>query len=160
MNKKTAFGATAAAAALVVVGAAAPAMAADYDYSSLTKSSSRTTTTHFEPTTVLAPSVDALNGDISAGDILGGNSVGSGNSVDAPLLSGNETAVGNGNETALGNVTGNDVSSGDVSTGDVSTDVSDLVDNVTDLSVGDVVDVSDILGDVGGWVDVSEMFED
>ena len=155
MNKKTAFGATAAAAALVVVGAAAPAMAADYDYSSLTKSSSRTTTTHVEPTTVLAPNVDVLGGDI-----LGGNSVGSGNSVDAPLLSGNETAVANGNETALGNVSGNDVSTGDVSTGDINSDVSDLVDNATDLSVGDFVDVNDILGDVGGWVDVSGIFED
>ena len=125
-------------------------MAADYDYSSLTKSSSRTTTTHVEPTTVLAPNVEVLGGDI-----LGGNSVGSGNSVDAPLLSGNETAVGNGNETALGNVSGNDVS-----TGDINSDVSDLVDNATDLSVSDFVDVNDILGDVGGWVDVSGIFED
>ena len=56
-------------------------------------------------------------------------------------------------DNTVGNVT-NDVS--DV----VDNSVSDLVDNATDLSVSDFVDVNDILGDVGGWVDVSGIFED
>jgi len=145
MIKKTAFGATAAAAALAVVGVAAPAMASDGDYSSTSKWYSSSSTQHTDTTTVLAPSVDVLNGDI-----LNGNSVGSGNDVNAPLLSGNDTAVGNGNDTAIGNVSGNSV----------DTSVSDLVDNATHVSVSDLVDVDDILGDVSGWVDLSGMFED
>ncbi len=145
MNKKTAFGATAAAAALVVAGAAAPAMASTGDYSSVSKYFSSSDTQHTDTTTVIAPSVDVLNGGI-----LNGNSVGSDNSVDAPVLSGNDTALGNGNSTAVGNVTGNDV----------STSVSDLVDNVTNLSVSDIIDVNDVVGDVSGWVDLSGMFED
>lgn len=145
MNKKTAFGTAAAATALVIVGAAAPAMAADGDYSSISKWSSRATSTTTDTTTVFAPQTDVLGGDI-----LNGNDVGSGNSVTAPLLSGNDTAVGNGNSTAVGTVTGNDI----------GTSVSDLVDNATQGSLTDAVDVSDIFGDIGSWVGISGMFED
>ena len=145
MNKKTAIGTAATAAALIVVGAAAPAMASDGDYSSISKWSSRATSTTTDTTTVFAPSVDVLNGDL-----LNGNSVGSGNEVNAPVLSGNDTALGNGNTTAIGNVTGNDV----------STSVSDLVDNATHTSVSDIIDVNDVIGDVSGWVDLSSIFED
>lgn len=145
MNKKTAFGTAATAAALIVVGAAAPAMASDGDYSSISKWSSRATSSTTDTTTVFAPSVDVLNGDL-----LNGHSLGSGNELNAPLLSGNDTALGNGNTTELGNITGNDV----------STSVSDVVDNATHTSVSDIIDVNDVLGDVSGWVDLSSIFED
>ena len=145
ISKKTAFGATAAAAALVVVGAAAPAMASDGDYSNLTKWSSSTSTNHSTTNTVVTPDVDVLGGDI-----LNGNGVGSGNEFTTPLLSGNDTAIGNGNDTAIGNVSGNDV----------STDVSDLFDNSSTSSVTDFVDVQDILGNVSGSLGLNGMFED
>ena len=168
ISKKTAFGATAAAAALIVVGISAPAMADDTSsYSSKgwqqTSYSERNTS---ESTTVIAPQLDVLGGDIGngilGGDIANGNDVASGNDVTAPVLSGNETAVGNGNDTAIGNVSDvADVSEvGNVSDTSVGTEVSDLVDSVTDVSVSDIVDVDDILGDVGGWVDIDGMFED
>jgi len=145
ISKKTAFGATAAAAALVVVGAAAPAMASDNgDWSSYAKSFSRTSTSHETTNTVVAPDVDILGGGILNGDI------GNGNDVAAPVLSGNDTAIGN--------VSGNSVDGNSV--GNVSNDVSDLVDNATGASVSDLVDVNDILGDIGGWVDLNGMFED
>ena len=145
ISKKTAFGATAAAAALVVVGAAAPAMASDNgDWSSYAKSFSRTSTSHETTSTVVAPDVDILGGGILNGDI------GNGNDVAAPVLSGNDTAIGN--------VSGNSVDGNSV--GNVSNDVSDLVDNATGTSVSDLVDVNDILGDIGGWVDLNGMFED
>lgn len=146
ISKKTAFGATAAAAALVVVGAAAPAMASDNgDWTSYSKASSRTSTSHQATNLVVNPDVDVLGGDI-----LNGNSVGSGNEFTAPLLSGNDTAIGSGNDTAIGNVTGNSV----------STDVSDLLDNSSSTSFTDLVDVNDILGDVSGSLGLSGMFED
>jgi len=145
ISKKTAFGATAAAAALIVVGAAAPAMASDTDYSSYAKNSARTSTSHQTTNTVVNPDIDALGGDI-----LNGNALGSGNDVSAPLLSGNDTALGNNNDTAVGNVTGNDI----------STDVSDVVDNSVGSSVTDLVDVDGILGDVTGSLGLSGIFED
>lgn len=146
ISKKTAFGATAAAAALVVVGAAAPAMASDNgNWTSYSKASSRTSTSHQTTNTVINPDIDVLGGDI-----LGGNSVGSGNEFTAPLLSGNDTAIGSGNDTAIGNVTGNSV----------STDVSDLLDNSSSTSFTDLVDVNDILGDVSGSLGLNGMFED
>ena len=145
MIKKTAIGATAAVAALAVVGVAAPAMASEGDYSSITKHFASSSTKHTTTNTVIAPEVSVLNGDI-----LNGNAVGSGNEANVPLLSGNDTAVGNNNDTAIGNVTDNDVSS----------EVSDLVDNVTHTSVSDIVDVNDIIGDVSGWVDLKGVFED
>lgn len=145
MNKKTAIGTAATAAALIVVGAATPAMASNGDTSTISKWSSRASSYATDTTTVFAPSVDVLNGDL-----LNGNSVGSGNTVTAPVLSGNDTALGNGNSTAIGNVAGNDV----------STSVSDLVDSATHTSVSDIIDVSDVLGDVSGWVDLSSVFED
>ncbi|MCU1411323.1 MAG: hypothetical protein JWR04_2030 [Rhodoglobus sp.] len=153
ITKKTAFGATAAAAALVVVGAAAPAMASDNgDWSSYAKSFSRTSTSHQTTDTVVAPDVDILGGGVLNGDVLGGND------VSAPVLSGNDTAIGSGNDTAIGNVSGNSVDGNSV--GNVDTEVSDLVDNATGTSVSDLVDVDDILGDIGGWVDLDGMFED
>ena len=157
--KKTAFG-TAAAAALIVAGTAVPAMAGDTTegtgYSKWSSYSSQKTTD-----LNVSPEVDVLGGGILNGDIGIGNAVGSGNDFSAPILSGNETAVGNGNETAIGNVSGNEVSDiGNVSdVGNVSTEVEDVVDNVTDTSLTDIVDVDDILGDVGGWVNVDGMFD-
>ena len=145
ISKKTAFGATAAAAALIVVGAAAPAMASDTDYSSYAKNSARTSTSHQTTNTVVNPDIDALGGDI-----LNGNVLGSDNEVNAPLLSGNDTAIGNGNETAVGNVTGNTVEN----------DVTDLVDNGSSSTVTDLVDVDGILGDVTGSLGLSGIFED
>ena len=145
MITKTAIGATAAAAALALVGVAGPAMASDGDYTSISKWSSRSDTSHSTTNTVIAPQISVGNGDL-----LNGNSVGSGNDVTAPLLSGNDTAVGNGNSTAVGTVTGNDI----------GTSVSDLVDNATQGSLTDAVDVSDIFGDIGSWVGISGMFED
>ena len=76
--------------------------------------------------------------------------MGSGNDVTAPLLSGNDTALGNGNDTAIGTVSGNSV----------GTEVSDLVDNATHASVSDIVDISDVIGDISGWVDLKGIFED
>lgn len=165
ISKKTAFGATAAAAALVVVGAAAPAMASDHgDWSSYSKSSTRTSTSHEATNTVVAPDVDILGGGVLNGDILNGNDVGSGNEVNAPVLSGNDTAVGSGDDTAIGNVSGNSVDGNSVGNlsdvGNVSSDVSDLVDNATSTSVSDLVNVDDILGDIGGWVNLDGMFQD
>ena len=149
ISKKTAFGATAAAAALVVVGAAAPAMASDGDHSEYSKWSSRTSTSHETTNTVVAPDVDILGGGILNGDI------GNGNDVAAPVLSGNDTAVGSGNDTAIGNVSGNSIDGNNV-----DSEVSDLVDNATHTSVSDFVDVDDIIGDVSGWVNLEGMFED
>ena len=155
ISKKTAFGATAAAAALVVVGAAAPAMASDGDHSEYSKWSSRTSTSHETTNTVVAPDVDVLGGGILNGDALNGNDVGSGNELNAPVLSGNDTAVGNGNDTAIGNVSGNSIDGNSV-----DSEVSDLVDNATHTSVSDFVDVDDIIGDVSSWVNLEGMFED
>ena len=115
------------------------------DSSSISKWSSRTSTTHQTTNTVVNPDVDVLGGDI-----LNGNAVGSGNEFNAPLLSGNDTAIGNGNDTALGNVSGNSVSTG----------VSDLFDNSSTSSFTDLVDVNDILGDVSGSLGLNGMFED
>ena len=143
ITKKTAFGATAAAAALVVIGAAAPAMASE-GHSTSNKWYSSTSTQHTDYTTVVAPDVSVLNGDI-----LDGNSVGSGNELNAPIASGNETAIGNGVGNGSGNVTGN--GSGN--------SASDLVDNATNTSVSDLVDVNDVISDISGWVDLSNMFK-
>lgn len=145
MITKTAIGATAAAATLALVGVAGPAMASDGDYTSISKWSSRSDTSHSTTNTVIAPQISVGNGDL-----LNGNSVGSGNDVTAPLLSGNDTALGNGNDTAIGTVSGNSV----------STEVSDLVDNATHTSVSDIVDISDVIGDISGWVDLKGIFED
>ncbi|HWR85182.1 MAG TPA: hypothetical protein VN200_04210 [Rhodoglobus sp.] len=172
--KKTAFG-TAAAAALIVAGTAAPAMASgghgsgDYSYSYDKTSISKWSSYESHKTTTIAPNVEVLNGDI-----LNGNSVGSGNETNTPILSGNETAIGNGNETAVGNVSdsgngnaiGNVVGNetGNVTGNDVASEnlngnhVSDVVDIVTETSVKDVVDVDDVLNDVSGWVDIDGMF--
>ena len=183
ISKKTAFGATAAAAALIVVGISAPAMAddrSDWNGSKGWQQISYSERSSSESTTVVAPQVDVLGGDILTGDILGGealtgdiandlvgdigngNAVASGNEVNAPIVSGNETAVGNGNDTAIGNVSDvADVSDiGNVSDTSVGTEVSDLVDSVVGTEVSDIVDVDEILGDVGGWVDLNGMFED
>ena len=176
ISKKTAFGATAAAAALIVVGISAPAMADEGEFS-FSKGSQ---TSASERTTLFAPQVDVLGGDVLTGDILGGealtgdiandlvgdigngNAVASGNEVNAPIVLGNETAVGNGNDTAIGNVSDvADVSDiGNVGDTSVGTEVSDLVDSVVGTEVSDIVDVDEILGDVGGWVDLNGMFED
>jgi len=145
MITKTAIGATAAAATLALVGVAGPAMASDGDYTSISKWSSRSDTSHSTTNTVIAPQISVGNGDL-----LNGNSVGSGNDVTAPLLSGNDTALGNGNDTAIGTVSGNSV----------GTEVSDLVDNATHASVSDIVDISDVIGDISGWVDLKGIFED
>ena len=141
ITKKTAFGAT---AAIVVIGAAAPAMASE-GHSTSSKWYSSTSTQHTDYTTVVAPDVSVLNGDI-----LDGNSVGSGNELNAPIASGNETAIGNGVGNGSGNVTGN--GSGN--------SASDLVDNATNTSVSDFVDVNDILNDVSGWVTLSGHYTD
>lgn len=140
ITKKTAFGAT-AAAALVVAGFAAPAMADDS--TTLTKGYSSVSERVTEFPIVVAPEVDALNGGIGndllggihTGDIGSGNAVASGNDVTAPLLSGNETSVGNGTS--------------------VSSEVSDLVDAVTDVS--DLVDVDGIVDDVTSSIDLDGM---
>ena len=174
ISKKTAFGATAAAAALIVVGISAPAMADEGEFS-FSKGSQAS---YSERTTAIVPDIDVLGGDILTGDVLGGdvlggdiandlvgnvgngNAVASGNEVNAPIVSGNETAIGNGNDTAIGNVS--DVGNvSDIANGtDIGTEVSDLVDGVLDASVSDIVDVDDVLGDVSGWVDLNGMFED
>lgn len=141
ITKKTAFGAT-AAAALVIAGIASPAMADD-STTTLTKGYSSVSERVTEIPIVVAPEVDALNGGIGndllggihTGDIGSGNAVASGNDVTAPVLSGNETAVGNGNS--------------------VSTEVSDLVDSVTDVS--DLVDVDGIVDDVTSSIDLDGM---
>lgn len=148
--KKTAFG-TAAAAALVLAGAAAPATASSGDSESHSYSKWSSYASHKSTEITISPEFDVLGGDIA-----NGNAIGSGNDLNAPLLSGNETAIGNGNETAIGNVSGNNVS--DVV--DTTTEVGDVLDTVTDVSIGDLVDANDILGDVGGWVDIDGMFED
>jgi hypothetical protein len=172
--KKTAFG-TAAAAALIVAGTAAPAMASggwshsggdySYDYDKTTTSINKWSSYESHKTTTISPEVNVLNGDILNGNL-------SGNETNTPILSGNETAVGNGNETAIGNVSdsgnGNAVGNvvgnetGNVTGNDVLSEnhVSDVVDNVTETSVKDIVDVDDIIGDVSGWVNVKGIFED
>jgi len=142
ITKKTAFGAT-AAAALVIAGIASPAMADD-STTTLTKGYSSVSERVTEIPIVVAPEVDALNGGIGngllgggihTGDIGSGNVVGSGNDATATILSGNETAVGNGTS--------------------VSTEVSDLVDSVTDVS--GVVDVDGIVDDVTSSIDLDGM---
>ena len=162
ISKKSAFGiAGVAAAGLFLVGAS-PAMASgggwsgdtnsySYDHSTKNYSHSEYTKT---TTTVIAPEVNVLNGDIG-----NGNAVGSGNFNGDNLngnFSGNETAIGNVSDVAVGNVS--DVA--DVS--DIG-NVSDVIDNSGDIGnvvtqVTDVVDVDDILSDIGGWVDID--FED
>jgi hypothetical protein len=152
ITKKTAFGITgAAAAALLIAGAATPAMASD-EYSS-SKWKSYSSDSHNSSPVVVAPDVDLLGGGIANGDNLNGNHVGSGNEVNAPLLSGNETAVGNGNTSEVSDVVDAPVS--DV----VDSNVSDIIGDVTS-DVSDIVDVDDILGDVSGWVNLEGMFED
>lgn len=138
ITKKTAFGAT-AAAALVVAGFASPAMADDS--TTLTKGYSSVSERVTEFPIVVAPEVDALGGGIGndllggihTGDIGSGNAVASGNDVTAPLLSGNETSVGNGTS--------------------VSNEVGDLVDSV----VSDLVDVDGIVDDVTSSIDLDGM---
>lgn len=127
------------------------------DWSSFSKSSTRTSTSHQATDTVVAPDVDILGGDILGGGVLNGD-IANGNDVAAPVLSGNDTAVGSGNDTAIGNVSGNSVDGNSV--GNVGTEVSDIVDNATGTSVSDLVDVNDILGDIGGWVNLDGMFQD
>ncbi|MBG6055340.1 hypothetical protein IWX81_001751 [Salinibacterium sp. CAN_S4] len=151
ITKKTAFGATAAAAALVVVGIAGPAMASDDTSDGSSKSYSYNSST--EVPVLISPDVTLLNGD-NFNELLNaanGNALFSGNDIQAPIASGNETAIGSGNETAVGNVS--DVANGN----DVSTDVSDVVDNVTDVS--DVADVSDV-SDVSDVTDVTSNVSD
>jgi len=166
MTKKTAFGITGAAAAtLMVAGFAAPAMADDttssWDYSSSTSTTSATLADLFrtgdvsnDSPIVLAPSI---------GDVGNGNHLLSGNEVNAPVASGNETVLNNvasGNsasDIASGNANGNGAW---VSGGDIGTSVDDLVDggdigtsvdNLVDGDIGANVDslVGDILASVG-----------
>ncbi len=166
ISKKTAFGLTGAAAAtLMVAGFAAPAMADD------------TTTNHSADTTTTATSLTAglsdlfRTGDVSnssplvlapsvdAGGVLNGNALLSGNDVQAPVASGNETPIASGNDTSVSDVlnpstsvdpnvangSGNGTS---VSAGDIGASVDDLVDGG---NIGTNVDnlVGDILGDLG-----------
>lgn len=140
-TKKTALVLTGAAAAgLLTLGAVAPAMADSGD----DNSSSSTTSA-----TKILGDVTAHDflGDVSnsspvgiapqVGDVASGNAVGSGNDVSAPLVSGNETSVGNGTS--------------------VGTDVVDLVDS----SVGDISgDVSDIVGDATSGIDLGAILGD
>ena len=167
ISKKTAFGLTGAAAAtLMVAGFAAPAMADD----TTTNHSADTTSTATSLTTglsdlfrvgdvsnsspvVLAPEVGT--GDILGGDLLSGNALLSGNDVQAPVASGNETPIASGNDTSVSDVlnpsTSVDPSVGNgtsVSGGDIGASVDDLVDGG---NIGTNVDnlVGDILGDLG-----------
>jgi len=158
MTKKTAFGITGAAAATIMVaGFATPAMADDttssWDYSSSTSTTStsladlfRTGDVSNDSPIVLAPSV---------GDVGNGNHLLSGNEVNAPVASGNETVLNNvasGNSASdigSGNANGNANGNGAwVSGGDIGTSVDDLVDGG---DIGAHVDnlVGDILASVG-----------
>jgi hypothetical protein len=144
-TKKTAFGITIAtgAAALLTLGAVAPAMASDNTDSSSTSRVTHTVaqlvdgnTGEFSDTlrlvdlgTVSNSSPVVLAPSVSTGDIASGNAVGSGNDVTAPLLSGNDSAVGSGN-------------SGSVSTGSIGTSVSNLVNGAVSGNSGSTGDIS------------------
>jgi hypothetical protein len=159
-SKKTAFGITVAASAALVVGFAAPAMASTSHNTPLGDSS-----THSSSSSVTQAQLDALRtvttgitgGDISTwtplvvspevgvGDVASGNAVGSGNdipllsgnTVSAPVASGNETGIANNdaNGSANGNGNGNATANGD----SISSSVKDLVNNTTkDLGLGNI----------------------
>jgi hypothetical protein len=141
ISKKSVIGiATIGAATALVAGLAAPAMAsAGHDSSLANRGALGTSSTRTESTAtqaqldalrnvttgigtgtasnwspvVVSPSLDA---PVSTGDIGSGNAIASGNQV--PLLSGNDTAIGN-----------NDAN-GDL-TGGINTSVSDLVTSLT-----------------------------
>jgi hypothetical protein len=101
--------ATAATAAAIVAGIASPAMASTGSVSPLGSGSDKTASSN--TSTVTQSQLDALRDvttgvtgnsawtpvsvspSVNVGDIASGNAVGSGN--DLPLLSGNDTAVGN-----------------------------------------------------------------
>ena len=165
ISKKTAFGLTGAAAAtLMVAGFAAPAMADDstsYSADTTTTATSltaglsdlfRTGDVSNSSPLVLAPSIDA-------GGVLNGSPLLSGNDVQAPVASGNETPIASGNDTSVSDVlnpttsvdpnvangsgNGNSVSGGDIgSSVDGLVDVGNIGTNVDNL-------VGDILGDLG-----------
>lgn len=139
MNKKTAFGMTgAAAAALLTVGAVAPAMADDHTSSSSNDTTSSVTKILGDTWTDVKTMVPTdVSPEVHIGDVGSGNAIGSGNDTNAPILSGNETAVGSGN--------------------DIGTNVSDLVDG----SVGDITgNVSDLVGDATSSVDLGAILGD
>jgi hypothetical protein len=142
-SKKTVFGITtaAAAAAILAVGMAGPAMASTGHDSALkatgnrSSSSSETTLTQARWDALHNVSAGLTGGDVSntspivvspglnVGDVASGNAIGSGNSSDSALLSGNSTSAGNndGNGSANGNASGNSI----------TTDVQKLVKNAT-----------------------------
>tara|TARA_B100000378_G_scaffold151277_1_gene122084 strand:- start:540 stop:1295 length:756 start_codon:yes stop_codon:yes gene_type:complete len=187
------------AAALVTTGLALPASADDTISSTdetVTTTSAMTSLDAFQ--TWVHDAIDAggntaaldttlvegpLVSDVGNGAILSGNDtpIGSDNSVDAPIGSGNSTdidaPVGSGNDVASGNeVSGNDVGSGndtasgnetasgndtsvadDASIGDVGAEVGDVTNDVSG-EVGDVTsdvsgEVGDVVGDVSSDVD-------
>lgn len=155
-SKKTAFGITVAASAALVVGFAAPAMAStshntplgdSSTHSSSTSSSSRVTQAQLDALRTVTTGI--TGGDISTwtplvvspevgvGDVASGNAVGSGN--DIPLLSGNTVSapVASGNETGIAN---NDANGNSTANGDsISSSVKDLVNSTTkDLGLGNI----------------------
>jgi len=158
-TRKTAFGIAGAALATGIILTGAPAMASGWDdggHTSYTKESRSYSGHAFEhifvkdlvgdihAPVVVAPEVDT--GDIGSGNL-------SGNHTQAPILSGNETAVGSGNETNIGNgnAVGNvsDVANGNHVGSGNSADVSDTFDStVGDIATDVTTDVSHILNDV------------
>ena len=142
-RKKTAFGILGVTAtAALVTGGALPAMADDHDSSTdVTKTITR-----------ILGDVGITGGDVTTGapvnvapevhvgDIGSGNAIGSGNELNAPLLSGNDTAVGSGNDTSVGDIGAVGVSDLlDGSVGDISGSVSDLLDSI-DVSLDGMFD--------------------
>jgi hypothetical protein len=127
MMKKTAFGLTgAAAAALLTVGTVAPAMADDGDSTSTNETTSSVTKILNGLDLKSMTPVD-VSPEVNVGDVASGNAVGSGNDTSAPILSGNDTSVGNGNSSDIGTNVSDLV---DGSVGDIGTNVSDLVDSI------------------------------
>lgn len=158
-SKKTAFGITVAASAALVVGFAAPAMASTSHNTPLgggsthssTSSSSRVTQAQLDAlrtvtTGVTGGNVSAwtplvVSPEIGVGDVASGNAVGSGN--DIPLLSGNTVSapVASGDETGIANNDANGSANGNATAnGDsISSSVKDLVNNATkDLGLGNI----------------------
>jgi hypothetical protein len=147
ISKKSVVGiATIGAATALVAGLAAPAMASVGHDSSLTNRSTHTASSTSAESTATQAQLDALrnvssgietggvsnwspvvlapslNAPVSTGDVASGNAIASGDQ--APLLSGNDTAIGN-----------NDAN-GDL-TGGINTSVSNLVTSLTkDVGTG------------------------
>ena len=145
-TKKTAFGIIGGAAAtLLTVGLAAPALAdPGHGDTTSTTTSSRAYAGHIARDVMLSNLLNGGNSsttapivvspDLNVGDVASGNAVGSGDNVTAPLLSGNDTAVGSGNSTWVGNGTSIGTSVSNLvsgSTGGIGTDVNGMVGDIT-----------------------------